>query len=112
MQANEKRCWAIVVSLCAAVLLGAFLFAPPLFQIGYDPLAPEPVTAAQLIKVDLNLASADILKSLPGLGEKKAAAIIEYRSKHGEFKDIDEILCVDGISERDFKNWQPYLYIR
>lgn len=42
--------------------------------------------------VNINLASAADLESLPGIGPKTAARIVEYRQKNGPFKKIEEIL--------------------
>lgn len=51
--------------------------------------------------VDVNTAdAATISKSLKGIGMSKAEAIIEYRKKHGPFKNADELTLVKGIGER------------
>ena len=51
--------------------------------------------------VDVNTAdAATISKSLKGIGLSKAEAIIEYRKKHGPFKNADELTLVKGIGER------------
>lgn len=51
--------------------------------------------------VDINTAdAAAISKSLKGVGMSKAEAIVEYRKKHGPFKNADELSLVKGIGER------------
>ncbi len=53
--------------------------------------------------VNINLADADALKTLPGIGDVKANAIIAYRDEHGPFAQIGQIRQVNGISESLFK---------
>ena len=60
---------------------------------------------------DLNLATADELASLPGIGTVLAGRIIEYRSAHGAFRDVSEIMDVNGIGEAKYLAVRDYLYV-
>lgn len=51
-------------------------------------------------KIDLNTADVGTLTQLPGIGEKLAARIIEYRSTVHPFEEVIELAAVPGISER------------
>nr|MBP3723931.1 helix-hairpin-helix domain-containing protein [Campylobacter sp.] len=53
-------------------------------------------------KVNINTATKDELMMLPGIGENKAEAIIEYR-KNNKFEKIDDIKNVKGIGEKRFE---------
>lgn len=48
-------------------------------------------------RVDLNHADAETLQQLPGIGPKRAEAIIEYREQYGIFVTTDEVMNVPGI---------------
>jgi competence protein ComEA len=51
--------------------------------------------------VNINNANAeDLAESLNGIGNKKALAIIAYRSIHGDFTTIDSLVQVKGIGEK------------
>ena len=47
--------------------------------------------------VDVNHAGADALITLPGIGEGKARAIVDYREKHGAFHSKEDLIYVPGI---------------
>jgi competence protein ComEA len=48
--------------------------------------------------VDINSADASTLASaITGVGESKAAAIVEYRDAHGPFASVDELSNVKGV---------------
>lgn len=52
-------------------------------------------------QVDINSADAPTLaKNIKGIGLKKAKLIVEYRTKHGAFKNISELTKVKGIGKK------------
>lgn len=53
--------------------------------------------------ININTASIDILITLPGIGEAKAKAIINYRNDNGNFKNIEDLKKVKGIGEAIFE---------
>ena len=53
--------------------------------------------------VDINTATLKELVTLKKIGPKKAARIIEYREKHGCFKNIKELKKVKGIKKKTLK---------
>ena len=50
--------------------------------------------------VNLNKADVKALSSLPGIGAKKAEAIISYRELNGDFNSVEELMNVKGIGKR------------
>ena len=51
--------------------------------------------------VDINSADAQTLSAeLKGIGLTKAKAIVEYRQKHGPFKNPEDLSLVKGIGEK------------
>jgi competence protein ComEA len=59
--------------------------------------------------INLNKATLEELKSLPGIGEVTAKNIIEYRDKIGGFKNLEELKKVKGIGEKKFEVLKNYL---
>lgn len=57
-------------------------------------------TAAPRESVNINHATEQQLTQLKGIGIKKARRIIEYREKHGPFRDIYELVLIKGIGEK------------
>jgi competence protein ComEA len=53
-------------------------------------------------KVNINTADLDTLMTLPGIGQAKAEAIIQYRTEHGPFASIEEIQNISGIKQAVF----------
>jgi len=62
-------------------------------------------------KVDVNTASADTLTSIKGLGPQRAAAIVDYRSKHGNFKSLTDLTEVNGIGPKLLAKISPFLMV-
>jgi competence protein ComEA len=62
-------------------------------------------------KVNINHAEAWLLEALPGIGETRAQAILDYRQKNGPFRDINELVKVEGIGEDTFENIKHLLTV-
>ena len=68
------------------------------------PQQPEPPQVAvggvpAAAPVDVNTATLEQLDVLPGIGPVTAQAILDWRTAHGAFTTVDELLEVDGIGE-------------
>lgn len=62
-------------------------------------------TASSVLAEMVNINKADVaaLDSLDGIGEKKAEAIVAYRTEYGEFKTLDDLKEVPGIGDKMFE---------
>jgi competence protein ComEA len=67
-------------------------------MIGETPLPQQPLRfSSEQGCVDVNVATLEELNSLPGIGPAYAQRIIEYRTTHGPFQDIEDLAQVKGI---------------
>lgn len=60
-------------------------------------------------KVSINRATAEELMTLPGIGESKAASIIQYREENGSFQNIEDIKKIQGIKDGVFQKISDYI---
>ena len=63
-------------------------------------------------KININTATAEELTKLPGIGEKKAEAIVEYRNLHGAFASTDELLNISGIGEATYEKFKDKVTVK
>jgi competence protein ComEA len=83
--------------------------APPAAEPAPGGTAPVGITPDG--KVILNQASADELTKLPGVGPKRAQAIIALRTKLKRFKHPTDLLRVKGIGPRSLQRMLPHLVL-
>jgi competence protein ComEA len=62
-------------------------------------------------KVILNLANVDELRHIPGVGQKRAEAIVKLRDKLKRFRRTTELLRVKGIGPRSLKRMQAHFVL-
>jgi competence protein ComEA len=62
-------------------------------------------------KIDINKAEAWLLQALPGIGQVKSQAIIDYRRQNGAFHNIEEIREVPGISDAVFEKIKDFITV-
>jgi competence protein ComEA len=91
------------ITLIAAALL--CLLVPSAAVAQQEPAATQKST------INLNTATLDQLTTLPGVGAKTAERILEYRTKSGGFKKIEELMNVKGIGEKSFLKIKPLVSV-
>jgi competence protein ComEA len=57
--------------------------------------------------LDLNSARVEDLTELPGVGEKLAQRLVEYRRTHGRFRSVEDLRKVPGIGEKRMGRLRP-----
>ena len=72
---------------------------------GTSTTVPDPTGAL----VNLNTATEAQLDTLPGVGPVTAQKILDWRSAHGAFSSVDELLEVDGIGEKTLADLAPHI---
>ena len=99
--ADEKR-----INLAGMLEDGDMVFFPEvgedLAEGASDYITDREEQSATGALININTAGEQALCTLPGIGSSKAQAIISYREEHGSFKDIKEIMNVNGIGENLF----------
>ena len=97
----------------------SFLAAASLLAVAPSIVAAQPKAATQQAAVksaptavvNINTASAAELDTLPGIGAKTAARIVEYRQKNGPFKKVEELMNVRGVGEKNFLKLKAQLSV-
>jgi competence ComEA-like helix-hairpin-helix protein len=70
------------------------------------------VSKGEISVLNVNVASADEMASVPGLGEKKSQAIVKFREKHGPFARLEDLKKVDGIGDKLFEKIRQYVTVK
>lgn len=62
-------------------------------------------------RVDINRATIDELVRLPGIGRRRASAIVLLREKRRGFKHVRELLRIRGIGRRSLERMKPMVEV-
>jgi competence protein ComEA len=86
------------LNLAAKLSDGERVYVPRKGEVGIGP-GQSVGASAPAGPLDLNTATADQLDDLPGVGPATAEAIISYRTEHGRFRSVEQLLEVRGIGD-------------
>ena len=62
-------------------------------------------------RIDINTAGAEELTKIPGIGEAKSTAIVNYRNEHGRFQKPEDLMQIPGIKEGIFNRIKDYIRV-
>ncbi|WP_409178235.1 helix-hairpin-helix domain-containing protein [Brevibacillus fortis] len=109
----------VQINLAAPLTDGAALVipakgaaAPASASIGLVQSAASVSTTGTSSAINLNTATVEELMSLPGIGEARAKAIVDYRSKQGLFRSADDLKQIEGIGEKMFARIKDRLVVQ
>ena len=80
--------------------------------VGENSQPPSAQASTRPAKIDINSAEAELLKTLPGIGEVKAQSIIRHRETNGPFASVEDLLDVSGIGPATLDAIQDLVEVR
>ena len=105
---SSLKVWTVCLFLLGALGLSA--------GDGGKPTKPEKAKQQTEVKapakeglVNINTATAAELDTLPRIGPAIAARIIAFRTEHGGFKSLEELMNVSGIGEKTFERLKDHI---
>lgn len=80
---------------------------PEVQEVRTAPAPASRPTRAVRFPLDLNQARLEELMELPGIGEKLAQRVVQYRKTHGGFRSVEDLRKVRGIGEKRMERLRP-----
>jgi competence ComEA-like helix-hairpin-helix protein len=74
-------------------------------------IAPS-LSAEQMEMININTATVKEIMKLPGIGKKKAEAVIAFRQDNGGFEHINDLKKIDGIGKKTFEKIREHIIVR
>lgn len=97
------------VNLAKEAIDGSKIYIPTKEEVANGTVPPEEEDRNGI--VNINQASMEDLKQLPGIGDIKAEAIISYRESKGAFAPVEEIMNVAGIKESSYEQIKEHIRV-
>lgn len=93
-----------------------FVIAMTMFAIGANLAFADPQASSQISKTDIavekvsiNTATLEQLDAIPGLGKKKAQAVLDHIAQHGPIQNKADLTQIKGIGDKLAAKISPYL---
>lgn len=101
-----------LLHVLAIMLISTLSFTVVPMTYAADTASDNAVKDTVTTRLDLNTATQSDFEALPGLGTKKAQAIVEYRAKVGGFLEVEQLTEVKGIGEKLLAKLQHRLEVK
>ncbi len=103
----------LVIVVCGVVMeYGLFGYGELLAETYVDMVISAPASSPEeILTININTASAQVLETLPGIGPVIAQRIVDYRQEKGPFSSPDQLKEIKGIGEKTFEKLKPYITI-
>jgi competence ComEA-like helix-hairpin-helix protein len=99
---NYKR-----IVLFATVLVGLACG-----KVATDPRAPASIEERRIeTAININVAGEEELQKIPRIGPKLAKDIVEFRTQYGPFRRPEQLMLIQGISDRRFREIKNYVRV-
>ena len=115
---SDKKQTTVMIGISLLILAGIMLYvtlsAPRVYEgddFSYSSRTSTTEKAALRYPLDINKATAQELKTIDGISEKNAIAIVMYREENGAYSDVSEIMNIKGIGEKTYYKALPYLEV-
>ena len=72
---------------------------------------PQEIAAESPFPININTADENELRTIPKLTKEQAQSIIEYRTEHGDFTELEELIKVKHIGKKSYERILPYISI-
>ncbi len=69
------------------------------------------IDTTQIMRIDLNTVSLEVLKAHPYIGYKLARFIVNYRMQHGTFQSVSDLKKIHVMNEEIFSKIEKYLTV-
>ena len=99
MNTNKARriCQILTIALAFTFLIGS--------------IAPV-LSSEQTEVININTADVKEIMKLPGIGKKKAEAIIAFRQENGGFEEINDLKKIDGIGKKTLDKIREHIVLK
>ncbi len=84
--------------------------SPPARNVSTAVKPVSPLAGVVHGRIDINVASAEVLEALPGIGPVKAKSIVEERTKSGPYLTPDDLQRVRGIGPKTAERLAPMVF--
>jgi competence protein ComEA len=104
--ATDSACLE-AVNLAKKIIDGERIYIPSEEEVGESVISTEASTSL----ININQASIEELKQLPGIGDQIAKNIVDHRQKYGPFQSKEDLKNVNGIGEKKYEQIKELISI-